>query len=529
MIRGHKQRPFRKLLLGSALIGITISLLFALQQSVTIRPGETAQQFGILPELPTKDNDADCPFRNSSIYRSVYVYPSFGEADWKGAILSSTNVTTPWPWLELERQSRLNGTSHYDIDSQHVQYSTELLVRELLTNPRSCLWTTDPEAATLFYVPYLPSVEHHRGNKYTLDYEYSPYGRAIMDILVDKNYTAWESTWGLTADYWRRRNGSDHILVFSEPMHGLWHPRFKRGSFHYRHSQMQLTPPIVVSVELSTSFVEMYPNCAAKNILMPYPNTNGRWFNGWYDDQVAQLLLSSKAEAALPNEPDKAARPAAQYLNVGIHGTCKKLRRALTNDYRACSRSYTEWHANQTSDFALGLRISTFCPAPGGDSPSAKRMFDCLFAGSIPVIMSHDFVWPFTKEFDPSLTLDPLDFSLRYQSGDIGGVRLNHSTCQPLNASQPSLDGKLATLTTTEIQRLRSGVTKASELYSWYKSRRDLPENPLRDGVLPDGGAAHALVAALEQRASGARWPACAYELEHLPYPDRGDPNKFKC
>ena len=511
-------------------------------------------------------DDSDCPFRDSPLYRKVFVYPTYGDVKhgWGGSILSEAgqqwNHThdkpsiDPWPWLEFERRARENATSHFDIDGQHVQYTTELLVRELFTNPKSCLRTYNPEEATLFHVPYMPSMEFHQGSKYELDYSYSPYGQAIMDILVDynesstvvPNYTAWEQLFGLTSKYWKRRNGTDHILVFSEPMHGLWHPRFKRGNYHYLHSQKQLTAPIVLSVELSRSFVTIYPNCARKNILLPYPNTDGRWFNGVFDTETQEILKTVNmtaiaSKAAVPSERRSfegvktlgsnslSSRPASMFFDAGIHGTCRKVRRAIDNDYKSCSKSYRllHRHANLTRRYMHGMRVSTFCPSPGGDSPGAKRMFDCCLSGSIPVVISWDFVWPFTNEFDDSLELDPSTFSINYSAKEFSKDRLDPKTCEKLDAS-PSLEGQLETIESDEIMRLRQGVQLARELYSWYRPRPDLPSNPLLEGVLPDGGTAHALVKELAKRASGARWPACAAELSRLD-PDRKDPSQFKC
>jgi hypothetical protein len=57
------------------------------------------------------------------------------------------------------------------------------------------------------------------------------------------------------------------------------------------------------------------------------------------------------------------------------------------------------------------MRRSTFGPCGG---PSAKRMFDALLAGSIPVILSHDFV-ALHEEFDP---LTPLAKRLFRQTLD---------------------------------------------------------------------------------------------------------------
>lgn len=325
-------------------------------------------------------------------------------------------------------------------------------------------------------------------------------------------------------------------------MHGLWHPRMRRGNYHYIHSQKQLAPPIVISVELSTTFVHMYPQCAAKNILVPYPNTDGRWFNGHFDRVAAETLRAmnltvetSPAALVIEKEWDAqpssslAARPAAQFYQAGVHGTCKAARKTLEVDYQTCSPSYRTFHRDVSREYSVGMRLSTFCPAPGGDSPSAKRMFDACLAGCIPIVISKDFVWPFTKEFDPSLTVRSTEFSLRMFANEFATPRLDPKTCQEVNPSDPkalSLQARLEAISARKIQRLRRGLEKARDMYSWFKHDRELVDNPLREGILPNGGAAHAVVEALAARAGGVRWPSCQEELKQA----RGsDPIKFKC
>jgi hypothetical protein len=483
------------------------------------------------------NDDSDCIFRDSPIYRKVYVYPNPGEEGWEGDILTSAghNVSAmKWPWLDLDKAARKKARSHYNIESSNVQYTTELLVRELMINPKSCLRTYDPEEATLFYVPYLPSTEHHMGHDSLTDYSFSPYGKAILRVIENQDYTDWETLFGLTSKYWKRRGGSDHILVFSEPMHGLFHPRSKRGNYHFVHSQKQLTPPIVISVELSTSFISEYPKCAAKNILVPYPNTHGDWFNGVMATQAQQLRNQSDFKTAtLSSERTLAAqgkldsRPVAQYYAAGNHGTCTKLRRAMQADYKSCADSYgVQSQKSLAGRYAVGMLLTTFCPAPGGDSPSAKRMFDALIAGCIPVILSQDFVWPSTKEFDPLLQLDPVDFSIRLNATDYDTPLLDGKTCQPIDKNRPGLQAYLKAVSPAEIERLRRGVAKAGKLYSWYAESDQLPKNPLREGVLPNGGTAHFVVQALAQRVEGKRWPACEEEMKQ---PHGPDPRQFKC
>jgi hypothetical protein len=339
-------------------------------------------------------------------------------------------------------------------------------------------------------------------------------------------------------------------------MHGLWHPRSRRGNFHFVTSQRQLAPPIAISVELSTTFVTMYPHCARKNIMMPYPNTNGNWFNSKMDMAVQNEIVSDElapagldAEGQLSQalnfeELEWRMRPKrlTQYYSAGAHGTCTHLRRALTAD-QACTES-GKLISRQRMNYSFGYRQATFCPCPGGDSPSAKRMFDALHGGCIPVVLSYDYVWPFTNEFDiiserqgispgssSSNLLDPEEFSIRLNATDYSTPRHNKSCNLAADATDRGLQSLFETISPTEIRRLREGAARASDVYAYYSRRTSLPENPLREGVLPDGGAAHALVGALAERAKGALWPACREELQQstIARSGKNDPTQFKC
>ena len=233
--------------------------------------------------------------------------------------------------------------------------------------------------------------------------------------------------------------------------------------------------------------------------------------------------------STLPAEKELAkrsnrARPLAQYYSAGNHGECGRLRWSMKRDFD-CTAAAKAAKKLRLS-FAHGYRRATFCPCPGGDSPSAKRMYDALLAGCIPVILSHDFVWPYTKEFDPvTLTLDPTEFSIRLQASDYEVAKTGEN-CVWINQTD-SLQTKLESITESEIERLRKGVDRAAYLYSYYQKRPDLPNNPMKEGILPDGGAAHALVKALAERARGAFWPECRTEL--LDSSQKEDVKKFKC
>ena len=544
-----------------------------------------------------KQKHRNCPFRDSSIVESIYVYPSPGDLDFKGDILSdyarennNNNKSTAikdFPWIANDVYTKLHRIGPYDTRSQMVQYNTELMVRDIVTHPDSCLRTYDPEKATLFYVPYLPAAELHNGTLFA-PVSNSIYGKALIDVITKNKFDDWEKLFGWTSKYYKRRNGSDHIMVYSEPMHGLWHPRSRRGNFHFLRSQYQTYAPIVISVELSTTFIDEYPMCARKNILMPYPNTDGRWFNGGLDKETFTLMAKSairkvsdssgamqseikleqreeesRLESSLSNTNITAPlRVIGYFYSGGNHGTCKHLRQSMKSDFR-CSLSGKFVKKHQISNnYASAYRQATFCPAPGGDSPSAKRNFDALIAGCIPVVLSKDYVWPFTSEFDRSAmngdnsdvnggsnsssgniaVLNPYDFSITLQAADYQDAKFDPQTCKFLSEDRNStnstdqqqqtpaddLQSILEAISPEELERLRRGVAKAAYTYSYYRKRPDLPDNPLLEGVLPDGGAAHMLVRALEERSSGALWGACESELKGKDI-SKDKVNAFKC
>jgi len=531
LCRGRQQVLF--IALGLALV---LSLYFSYAHELTWKyiTKSMETQTSKLNENKDVHTEDRCIFRGSPIYRKVYVYPSPGENEWTGQVLSDYGASiTSWPWQEIDNQTRAKGSNHYHPYSMHGQFATELLVREIFTHPASCLRTHDPEEADLFYVPYLPSVEFHAGVKgRPPSHKTSRFAQALLDVL-ERKYDGWESSFGLTAKYWKRKQGADHILVFSEPLQGLTHPKNRRGNYHFIHSQKQLSPPIIISVELSTTFVQMYPHCAAKNILLPYPVTDGNLFNGKLRKEAADMIQSknlTSARTALPTEidlyqtNDQQARPIAQWYRAGVHGSCAPLRVAMRRDFK-CTPSY-RIHKELGSTYPRGMHMATFCPCPTGDSASAKRMFDAVLAGCIPLILSDDFVWPFTTEIEPALHLRPLDFSLRWPAASFSDTKYKQD-CSIRNSSDLGIQERLELISKEEIRRLRNGLGKAAHTYSYYGHRDDLPSNPLRERILPDGGAAHALVAALAARAGGVRWPACSKELNRTDRPK--DPTAFQC
>jgi hypothetical protein len=363
----------------------------------------------------------------------------------------------------------------------------------------------------------------------------TPYGNALM-AAMDGRYNLWERRYGLTSRYWKRKQGADHFFVMSEPCNGLIHLHGpQRGNYNYIVTQRQHTPPIVISIELSTTFVDMYPKCAAKNIVLPYANVDGKWFRGYFEQQakaVRNIFLlppstttnkNSNAAAAAATtarrrritDDDMEARPILVHYEAGDHGQCTTLRRGLNFNHMCNNKSYRKVTKKKIPRQIL-MHLSKFCPCPAGDSPSARRMFDAVASGCIPVILASDFVWPLTKEMDPSLDLDPATFSLRLNFTEFGRFMFK-GQCRRLPNSQ-TLEEYLETIPEAEIRRLQDGLRKVAPLYAYYRRRSNMSDTPLSDRLIPDGGAAHALVHELAKRATENRWESCKEELEH-PHP----------
>ncbi len=503
------------------------------------------------PADPTRAEDKDCIFLNSSLYRSIYVYPTWmnKEDGWHGPILHDKNKNVAkWPWIEMDERAKKERFGQYaEKPNEMGHYSLELIVREIITHPDSCLRTMDPMKASLFYVPYLPSTEFHNVTQFPGKLDASAYATAI-EAAVDGKYGQWEHYFGLTSEFWKRKRGADHILVFPEPLHGISHPKGKRGSFHYIYTQKMLSPPIILSTEVSASFVNMYPKCSSKNILAPYPELDADWYNGQFDIeanmrrdqfevlQKAAYLQFEKGAFAVKSSGElsntTAAKPVAQffskaYIRGGAYGPCRNVLLGMHADYK-CTRSAKALKRTLRST-QFGMRLSTFCPCPGGYSASAKRIFDAVNSGCIPVMLSEDTIWPFTNEADASFPLDPTTFSLRWNTKDFVDAKYDKN-CRVIstNNTRQTFQERIEKIESGEIMRLREGMKKALKLYSyWSKESFMRSKNPLHDGILPDGGASIALVKLLGERAGGAMWPDCQIELE-----DRmveKDPNEFQC
>lgn len=97
----------------------------------------------------------------------------------------------------------------------------------------------------------------------------------------------------------------------------------------------------------------------------------------------------------------------------------------------------SERNDNKKIPYSVGMQMSTFCPCPGGYSPSAKRMYDATINGCIPVILSKDFVWAMSTDYDKDM-IDPSSFSLRLNAANFTERLTTENTCEIIQQQEKS-------------------------------------------------------------------------------------------
>ena len=267
------------------------------------------------------------------------------------------------------------------------QFALEFVVTDFLT--QFCGRTMDPEEADFFYLPLTRDAEYRvslgRGDRSP-----SSADKALMSLILKNDRSHWESAFKVPLTYWDRHQGADHILVMPAPVTNFKHETNKRGFFHY---MFQLYRPIFLNVEFSESFIKEYPICAGqKDIVLPYPTTDHEVFNG----HLASVTADVKRDRFM-------------FYQGGNHGSCTFIRTQLNNLTQRLEVGMKKVRGKYWRE--TNFRKSVFCPIPVGDSPSSKRMYDVMHLGCIPVVLSDDLVWAFSKTAGG--VIDPTAFSIQ--------------------------------------------------------------------------------------------------------------------
>ena len=163
-----------------------------------------------------------------------------------------------------------------------------------------------------------------------------------------------------------------------------------------------------------------------------------------------------------------------------------------------------------------------------GDSPSAKRQYDAVLTGCIPVIVSNEALYAYSTENGG--LLDPKDFSVRVTEESVVEAKGGKEGAAPL---QGGLLQQLEAIDEREVRRLQRNLHRAAHFFRYYAEHdaeqdpgyyrasegtaqamvvNGHPVDPLVAGRFPDGGATEMLLAELERRADGGLAAACKKE-----------------
>jgi hypothetical protein len=413
------------------------------------------------------------------------------------------------PSVRYGVEARKNKTLHVCQKCILEQFSLEYIVYDFFT--QFCGRTYDPAAADFFYLPIIRDAEYrvkidsnNKGKRQPSTTE-----QALLDILENGKTSKWIELFNITDKYWRAHDGGDHIIAMPAPVTNLRHETGKRGFFHY---MSHLHTPIFLNVEYSLSFVKEYPICGnQKNIVMPYPTTD-------YD------LFSGKLYA------DPIERTSLLYYAGGMHGDCVEVRRAMK--FLMLNSSSIPGIVPHVKTIQAerehGFRAATYCPIPIGDSPSSKRMYDVMNFGCIPVVLSDDLVWAYTRQTGGPLNHNTFSIQLpqcvvqysaetllrkysakkasfgRLPDGDLiydilekshngGGTWQNGIYVN-------SLVQILRNISPRNVEILRAGVAASAPKFRYFKMNSSMKSIPTASHTLPTGGAIDMLAVLLSQR-----------------------------
>lgn len=410
--------------------------------------------------------------------------------------------------VQLGEEARRNNTLHICHKCILEQFSLEYIVMDFFT--QFCGRTRDPGAADFFYLPLLRDAEFRmaqiRGG--TRNRAPSLTEEALIDALGMK-MDRWRSVFGVIDEYWLRRKGADHILVMPAPVTNLRHEPSRRGFFHY---MMHLHTPVFLCVEYSVGFVREYPTCSTqKNIVVPYPTTDPELYNG--------KLFAPKIK-----------RSYLLYYAGGLHGECIEVRRGMKFLMANSTRLpgvVPPIRANQ-AEREHGFLAAKFCPIPVGDSPSSKRMYDVLNFGCIPVVLSDDLVWAYTRQTGGALNHSSFAlhipqsvlyftaqhslreyFTRRSAMGVLSSGRLVYDLLEAsVNSGGEYINGQyvnpvvqiLRAVTQQEIELLQAGVHRVAPFFRYYEMNSSMHRIPTAVRALPDGRALEMVAQRLSQR-----------------------------
>ncbi|CAD7968317.1 unnamed protein product, partial [Amoebophrya sp. A25] len=307
------------------------------------------------------------------------------------------------------------------------QWGTEVLMKSFFD--RSDCRTLDPEKADWFYVGIYGTCRYVKLNEGVVDE-----GAVMkdMDYLSSKYIYEPLLTMLRRSKYYHRRQGADHIFLFADGQG----PRIFDSYEIWRSDSVFLSPEVTCPTwsEKVRKYVDV-KKCLSvpwKDVVIPGHTDYARMqYMRKHDKPTSERGMLMTFHGRAPGGHQA-------YGDCEVRGKVMELARFPGVDVGGFVTDYLERKGD-----------SHFCLVPGGTSPWTNHLYESLFCGCIPVILSDDYQVAFRKELPWDL------FSIKWPEKLVDGRLYRH--LHDLAMYEPD-----------RVRQLKNAGRKMSCFFDWY-------------------------------------------------------------
>ncbi|XP_071707045.1 xyloglucan galactosyltransferase XLT2-like [Rutidosis leptorrhynchoides] len=287
------------------------------------------------------------------------------------------------------------------------QFSSEIIFHNRIMR-HECK-TLEPESATAFYIPFY-------GGLAVGKYLFSESTNEERDFHGVKLIE-----WVQSQPYWNKSNGSDHFLVLGRitwDFRRLTDPEKKWGSKFLNMPEMENLTRLTIErapgdyhdigIPYPTGFHPLSVNDIQtwQNFVRAYNRTSLFTFVGAARDDIGDDIRGLLLRTCRNESLSRSGESNSKYPS----GTCRVVDCAVT----LC--------ANGSSAIMETLLGSEFCLQPRGDSFTRRSVFDCMIAGSVPVLF-----WTRTMydQYEWYLPDEPESYSVFIDHDDVSSGKIS--------------------------------------------------------------------------------------------------------
>ncbi|GAB2275444.1 hypothetical protein Dimus_010201 [Dionaea muscipula] len=231
-------------------------------------------------------------------------------------------------------------------------YSTEGRFIDEMEHRGGRFRTRDPHAAHVFFMPFSVS--------WMVRYLFKPLTYAPLQHFVS-DYVKVIST---QHPFWNRTQGADHFMVSCHD----WAPEASKGNPYLYNTSIR----VLCNANSSEGFNPQ------KDVSLPEIKLIG----GLFPPQLVSI------------PPASTPRPYLAFFAGGLHGP---IRPALLQHWKDRDPDLQVYqYLPKDSDYFSFMLKSKFCLCPSGYEVASPRILEAIYAGCVPVILSKNYVLPFS-------------------------------------------------------------------------------------------------------------------------------------